>query len=205
MIKTFLLTCVLIPLNLNSQQSYLFNKDSTAKLFKGYTNTFKNKEGTPLCFDGSVKITPSDISNLYYVEVLDSVTRPEGKINITKYLTHPDGFREKVFIDKFSFQIDPLPETVLFLGEIASPGIIDTNNCEISVGLAEPFPETSFKIREFTIIAQKRVLSIKSRKTTQQAIDFIKSLNPGTAIEIEAVYTDPLKKARRVHGSFRLL
>ena len=185
-------------------QGYLFNGDSAALFYKGFANTFINTGGTPLCFDGSVKITPSDIENTYYVEVLDSVLRTGGKINITKYLTHPDGFEEKVFIDKFIFQIEPLPETFLFVGETASSGKINLNSLDLTVGLLSPVPETNFKIREFTILAQKKALSIKSSKITPQAIGFIKSLKPGTGLEIEVVYVDSLNKIRRIHGAFTL-
>ena len=93
------------------------------------------KKALPLCFDGTTKITPSDKENIYYIEVLDSVTREEGTLNITKYLTHPDGFQEKVFIDKFTFGIIPLPETVIFIGNSHSFEKINVNNLELKVGL----------------------------------------------------------------------
>jgi len=181
---------------------HLFNKDTAKVLYKGYTNSFVCEKGTPLCFDGSVLISSSNIENTYYIQVLDTVSRGNGKINIAKYLTHPDGFIEKVFIDKFSFQITPLPETLLYVGDSGPNSKIDTSNLNIHVGLDVDFPETQFVIKEFTLIANKQALIIKSRKTTAQAISFIKSLPEETRIQIEAVYMDPLKKTRRVYGDF---
>ena len=99
MIRAFLFFALLLPNRVMTQ--YLFNTDTSKALYKGFTNTFICDKGTPLCFDGSIKITPSDKENQYFVEVLDTVNRNKGKLNITKYLVHPDGFKEKVFIDKF--------------------------------------------------------------------------------------------------------
>ena len=67
------LICLIFPYVLCGQ--YLFNNDTSAQLYHGYTNSFKCEKGTPLCFDGTTKITPSDKENIYYIEVLDSVTR----------------------------------------------------------------------------------------------------------------------------------
>ena len=49
---------------------HLFNNDSVKVFFKGFTNIYNCEKGTPLCFDGSVKITPSNNENKYYVEGL---------------------------------------------------------------------------------------------------------------------------------------
>ena len=76
----------------------------------------------------------------------------------------------------FSFQIRPLPETNIFIGESISNQKIDTNNLDLSVGLLSPYPQTSFVIKEFTLMANKKALIIKSRKITPQAVDFIKAL-----------------------------
>ena len=200
MIRGLFLILLIIPNTLSGQ--YLFNKDTASVLYKGFTNTFICEQGTPLCFDGSVLFSHSDVENMYYVEVLDTVSRNSGKINITKYLTHPDGFREKVFIDKFSFQIIPLPKTILYVGLAESNAKIDTSNLDLRVGIDANFPETQFIIKEFSIIANKKALIIKSRKITAQAIAFIKSLPPESIIEMEVVYTDPLKKTRKIHGKF---
>lgn len=182
----------------------LFNNDSAKVFFKGFTNIYNCEKGTPLCFDGSVKITPSNNENKYYVEVLDSVSRDQGKLNIAEYLEHPDGFTEKVFIDKFSFIIKPLPKTTVFIGTSVSGEKINTENLDIKIGLLTPFPKTNFLITEYTIIANKKALIIKSSKITPQAISFIKALSLGTNINIEVVYKDPLEKQRRIQGSFIL-
>jgi len=200
MIRVYLFILFILP-NLVLGQ-YLFNKDTAIVLYKGFTNTFVCEQGTPLCFDGSVLFTPSNVENLYYVEVLDTVSRNTGKINIAKYMEHPDGFTEKAFIDKFSFQIIPLPETILYVGHSEPDTKIDTSNLSLRVDIEEDFPETQFVIKEFTLIANKKALIIKSRKITAQAIAFIKSLPKETNIQIEVIYTDPLKNNRRVYGEF---
>ena len=202
MMKIYLLTLLLVPNVLWGQ--YLFNNDTKKLVFSGFTNIFICDKGTPLCFDGSIKVTPGDTENQYFLEVLDSVTRTEGKVNIAKYMTHPDGFKEKVFVDKFTFQIKPLPETIIYIGNTHTSGKIDTANLGLKIGLLEPFPESKFKIKEYTIVANKQVLIIKSSKITPKATVFIKGLDKGTNIKIEVVYVDPLKKARRVQGEFYL-
>jgi hypothetical protein len=202
MIKVLFFIAFFLPNMIISQ--YLFNNDSSRVFYKGFTNIYNCDKGTPLCFDGSLKITTSDKENQYYVEVLDSVSREEGKLNIAKYLEHPDGFTEKVFIDKFSFTIKPLPETTVFIGKSAINEKINKKELDLKVGLFVPFPSTNFLIKEYTIIANKKVLIIKSSKTTQQAIDFIQTLSTGTNMKIEVVYMDVLKKQRRIQGSFSL-
>ncbi len=202
MIKVLFFIAFFLPNMIISQ--YLFNNDSSRVFYKGFTNIYNCDKGTPLCFDGSLKITISDKENQYYVEVLDSVSREEGKLNIAKYLEHPDGFTEKVFIDKFSFTIKPLPETTVFIGKSTINEKINKKELDLKVGLFVPFPSTNFLIKEYTIIANKKVLIIKSSKTTQQAIDFIQTLSTGTNMKIEVVYMDVLKKQRRIQGSFSL-
>ena len=93
MIKVLFFIAFFLPNMIISQ--YLFNNDSSRVFYKGFTNIYNCDKGTPLCFDGSLKITTSDKENQYYVEVLDSVSREEGKLNIAKYLEHPDGLRKK--------------------------------------------------------------------------------------------------------------
>ena len=200
--RFFFLIVFFIPNIVISQ--YLFNNDSSRVLYKGFTNVFTCEKGTPLCFDGSLKTTISNKENKYYVEVLDSVSRDQGKLNIAKYLEHPDGFTEKVFIDKFSFIIKPLPKTTIFIGTSISGEKINTENLDIKIGLLTPLPKTNFLITEYTIIANKKALIIKSSKITQQAIDFIQALNTGTNLKLEVVYMDVLKKQRRIQGSFFL-
>lgn len=200
--RFFFLIAFFIPNIVISQ--YLFNNDSSRVLYKGFTNVFTCEKGTPLCFDGSLKTTTSNKENKYYVEVLDSVSRDQGKLNIAKYLEHPDGFTEKVFIDKFSFIIKPLPKTTIFIGTSISGEKINTENLDIKIGLLTPLPKTNFLITEYTIIANKKALIIKSSKITQQAIDFIQALNTGTNLKLEVVYMDVLKKQRRIQGSFFL-
>lgn len=202
MMRFFFLIAFFIPNIVISQ--YLFNNDSSRVLYKGFTNVFTCEKGTPLCFDGSLKTTTSNKENKYYVEVLDSVSRDQGKLNIAKYLEHPDGFTEKVFIDKFSFIIKPLPKTTIFIGTSISGEKINTENLDIKIGLLTPLPKTNFLITEYTIIANKKALIIKSSKITQQAIDFIQALNTGTNLKLEVVYMDVLKKQRRIQGSFFL-
>ncbi|MDG2152644.1 MAG: hypothetical protein P8K10_01785 [Crocinitomicaceae bacterium] len=202
MIKVLFFIAFFLPNMIISQ--YLFNNDSSRVFYKGFTNIYNCDKGTPLCFDGSLKITISDKENQYYVEVLDSVSREEGKLNIAKYLEHPDGFTEKVFIDKFSFTIKPLPETTVFIGKSTINEKINKKELDLKVGFFVPFPSTNFLIKEYTIIANKKVLIIKSSKTTQQAIDFIQTLSTGTNMKIEVVYMDVLKKQRRIQGSFSL-
>ena len=200
--RFFFLIAFFIPNIVISQ--YLFNNDSSRVLYKGFTNVFTCEKGTPLCFDGSLKTTISNKENKYYVEVLDSVSRDQGKLNIAKYLEHPDGFTEKVFIDKFSFIIKPLPKTTIFIGTSISGEKINTENLDIKIGLLTQLPKTNFLITEYTIIANKKALIIKSSKITQQAIDFIQALNTGTNLKLEVVYMDVLKKQRRIQGSFFL-
>jgi len=200
MIRVYLFILFILP-NLVLGQ-YLFNKDTAIVLYKGFTNTFVCKQGTPLCFDGSVLITPSNVENLYYVEVLDTVSRSTGKINIAIYMELSDGFTEKVFIDKFSFQIIPLPETILYVGRSGPGTKIDTSDLSLRVEIEEDFPETQFVIKEFTLIANKKALIIKSRKITAQAISFIKSLPEETKIQLEVIYADLLKKNRRIYAEF---
>ena len=59
------------------------------------------EKGTP-CFDGTTKITPSDKENIYYIEVLDSVTRG-GDTEYHKIFDPSRRFSREVFIDKFTF------------------------------------------------------------------------------------------------------
>ena len=98
------------------QGQYLFNNKKDSVFFSNYVNELFVEEGTPLCFDGTLRIHPTDKKNSYLVEVLDTVTRDTGKLNIAAYTETPEGGREKIFIDKFSFIIKNSPQPTLYLG-----------------------------------------------------------------------------------------
>lgn len=188
----------------NAQQGYKFNEDTSRVFYKEFTNTFVNIDGTPLCFDGTLRIHPTDILNQYYIEVLDTVSRDKGEIHLAKELIHPDGFKENVIIDKIVIRIEPLSETAIFLGKSKGSGAIDPEHLDLSVGIVEDAPKTNFKIKEFTIIANKELITVKSSKITPQAIEFIRSLNKGTQLQVAVVYSDPLKKTRRAQAFFTI-
>ncbi len=209
--KTTKLLFLLLPI-ISGAQEYSFNGETNAVLYKGFANTLiinkpAEDSGTPLCFDGTVKITPNQKQTtlpLYYVEVLDTVGRKKGRMNMSKYLRHPDGFKEKVFIDKFEFEIVPLPEVFLFVGPSLTGEKIEPDHMRLKIGLQGSFPETAFVIKEYTIIANKEIISIKNTGLTPQAREFILKQKEGTEIKINAVYTDPVGKKRRVGGLFYL-
>ena len=207
-----LIILIFLPI-ISEAQAYSFNEDSLALFYKGYTNSFviNNNNiantGTPLCFDGTIKIIPdqtSDEKPKYYIEVLDTVTRDKGRLNITKHLIHPDGFREKVFVDKFEFKIIPFPETFLFFGSSVTGEKLDSNQMGLKVGIKEPFPETKFLIKEYTITANKEIIRVKSAEITEQAKAFILKQKKGEEIKIEVVYIDPMNKQRSKRGVFYL-
>lgn len=185
-------------------QSYLFNNKKDSVLYTGYVNTLFVEEGTPLNFDGTIHVEPTKEIGSYHVVVHDTVTRLCGKLNITSYLEASNGEKEKVFIDKFSFNIKKGPEAVLFIGDAVSGEKIDTLNLEMKIGFSEPFPEPNFTITEVSLILEKEVLTIKSNRLTQQVINKIKSLPPGYEIEILVFYKDPLDRPRRVKAMFIL-
>ena len=62
-----LLFCLALVFPNIVMSQYLFNNDSAKVFFKGFTNAYDCDKGTPLCFDGSVKITPSNNENKYYL------------------------------------------------------------------------------------------------------------------------------------------
>ena len=210
-IKIQLVIWLFLPF-ITGAQEYLFNGDTLPLFFKGYTNTFVikkplNKSGTPLCFDRTVKVTANQTiteNPNYYIEVLDTVSRFKGILNITKIKAHPDGYREKVFVDKFEFKIHPLPETFLFVGFAVKGEKLDPDQMDLKVGIKETYPETSFLIKEYTIEANKERLSVKSKKLTPQARAFILKQKKGEEIKISVLYADPLNRKRRVFGVFYL-
>ena len=206
----FLLLLLSVPFT--GAQKYLFNGDTTALFYKGFTNTFIIKKkiensGTPLCFDGTVKTTLSQNSKInpkYYVEVLDTVTREKGSLNICKKKKHPDGFEENVFIDKFYFKLVPFPEIYLFVGDIETGNKLNTDRMNLKIGIKASFPKTEFKIEEYTIVANKEELSVKSTELTQQAKGFILKQKEGEETQISVLYVDWANKKRRVQGVFYL-
>ena len=210
--KTLIILLLLLPARFTGAQKYLFNGDTTALFYKGFTNTFIIKKtiensGTPLCFDGTIKTTLSQNSNLnpkYYVEVLDTVTREKGSLNICKKMRHPDGFEENVFIDKLYFKMVPLPEIYLFIGDTETGNKLNKDKMELKIGIRERFPKTEFKIEEYTIVVNKEELSEKNTQLTPQAKSFILKQKEGEEIKISVVYVDLANKKRRVEGVFYL-
>lgn len=185
-------------------QSYLFNNKKDSVLYTGYVNTLFVEEGTPLNFDGTIHVEPTKEMGSYHVVVLDTVTRPYGKLNITSYLEGPNGEKEKVFIDKFSFNIKKGPEEVLYIGDAVSGEKIDTLNLEIEIGFLEPFPIANFTITETSIVFENNVLTIKSKRLTQQVINEIKRLPSGSEVGVSVVYKDPLGRIKRTKAVFLL-
>ena len=84
-------------------QQYLFNNKKDSVFLSGFVNEFYTKEGTPLCFDGTLKIHLTDKRGVYLIEVLDTVTRNTGKLNIASYTETSEGEREKIFIIKYNW------------------------------------------------------------------------------------------------------
>ena len=210
-VKVKLLLFIFLPF-ISVTQKYLFNGDTSAIFYKDYTNTFVinkslNKSGTPLCLDRPVKITPNQTNAEtpnYYIEVLDTVSRLKGHLNISKIKTHPDGYREKVFIDKFEFKIKPFPKTFLFVGIAGTGEKLDPEQMDLKIGIKEAFPETTFQIKEYTIVVNKEILTVKSMELTPQARAFILKQKKGGEIKISALYADPLNRKRSAVGVFHL-
>ena len=186
-------------------QKYLFNNKKDTVFFSNYVNEFFVKQGTPLCFDGTVKIYPTDKKNKYLIEVLDTVTRVEGLLNVAAYVETPEGGTEKIFIDKFSFIIKKSPEPLLYIGKATSKEIVDTANLALSIGFAEKWPKANFQITESIISLDKNeAISIKSNQLNQTVIRKIKKLCGGSEFQISVVYKDPLLRAKRISGVFYL-
>ena len=94
MFKTTLFYCFFTFLSVaqikdNGLYKYTFNNGKKAVFYKGYVNTFKLKEGTPLNFNGALRIHTTDVLGVYHVEVHDTVTSFLGKLNITAYIEAP--------------------------------------------------------------------------------------------------------------------
>lgn len=187
------------------QGQYLFNNKKEAIFFSNYVNELFVKEGTPLCFDGTLRVHPTDKKNSYLVEVLDTVTRDTGKLNIASYTETPEGGREKIFIDKFAFVIKNNLQPTLYIGSASTLEIVDTANLSLSIRFAEQWPKANFQITEVSIILDKKeVITLKSNQLNQIIIRKIKQLLAGAEIQISVVYKDPLLRSKRISGVFYL-
>ena len=186
-------------------QQYLFNNKKDSVFLSGFVNEFYAKEGTPLCFDGTLKIHLTDKRGVYLIEVLDTVTRNTGKLNIAAYTETSEGEREKIFIDKFSFLIKKGPKPILYIGKALSGETIDTTNLALSVRFIEEWPKANCQITEASVILDKKeVITIKSNRLTPTVIRKIKRLFAGAELRISVVYKDPLLRMKKVSGVYYL-
>lgn len=208
MFKTTLLFCFITFLSVaqikdNGFYKYTFNNGKEAAFYKGYVNTFKLKEGTPLNFDGALRIHTTDILGVYRVEVLDTVTSLSGKLNITAYIEAPEGGREKVFIDKFPFEIKEAPSLHVFIGNSASGENIDTSNLRLKVGFIEPLPVSNYKVAEVSLIIDKKeVITLNSEDFNQSVKRKLSRLNSGAEVRVSVTVKDPLDKTKRINAVF---
>lgn len=208
MFKTTLLFCFITFLSVaqikdNGFYKYTFNNGKEAAFYKGYVNTFKLKEGTPLNFDGALRIHTTDILGVYRVEVLDTVTSLSGKLNITAYIEAPEGGREKVFIDKFPFEIKEAPSLHVFIGNSVSGENIDTSNLRLKVGFIEPLPVSNYKVAEVSLIIDKKeVITLNSEDFNQSVKRKLSRLNSGAEVRVSVMVKDPLDKTKRINAVF---
>ncbi len=208
MFKTTLLFCFITFLSVaqikdNGFYKYTFNNGKEAAFYKGYVNTFKLKEGTPLNFDGALRIHTTDILGVYRVEVLDTVTSLSGKLNITAYIEAPEGGREKVFIDKFPFEIKEAPSLHVFIGNSVSGENIDTSNLRLKVGFIEPLPVSNYKVAEVSLIIDKKeVITLNSEDFNQSVKRKLSRLNSGAEVRVSVTVKDPLDKTKRINAVF---
>ena len=208
MFKTTLLFCFITFLSVaqikdNGFYKYTFNNGKEAAFYKGYVNTFKLKEGTPLNFDGALRIHTTDILGVYRVEVLDTVTSLSGKLNITAYIEAPEGGREKVFIDKFPFEIKEAPSLHVFIGNSVSGENIDTSNLRLKVGFIEPLPVSNYKVAEVSLIIDKKeVITLNSEGFNQSVKRKLSRLNSGAEVRVSVTVKDPLDKSKRINAVF---
>jgi len=186
-------------------QIYTFNSKKDSVFYTDIVNEFYIKQGTPMCFDGTLKIHPTDKMGQYLIEVLDTVTRSTGLLNVASYVDSPDGSREKIFIDKFSFKILKGPQMVLFIGDVGPEGILDTTNLVPVIRPSEAWPAMTFNITEFSIILNKKeVVTLKSAQLSQAVIRKIKKLPSGAEIRINVSFKDMLLRRRRISGVYYL-
>ena len=182
---------------------YMFNNEKKAVFYKGFVNTFKTEEGTPLSFDGALRIHTTDVLGVYHVEVLDSVTSLSGKLNITAYIEAPEGGREKVFIDKFPFEIKEAPSLLVFIGNSVSGENIDTSNLRLKVGFLEPLPVSNYKVSEVSLIIEKReVITLNSEDLSQSVKRKLSRLSPGAEVRVSVTVKNPLNKKKRINAVF---
>lgn len=186
-------------------QNYTFNSKKDSVFYTDIVNEFYIKQGTPMCFDGTLKIHPTNKMGQYLIEVLDTVTRSTGLLNVASYVDSPDGSREKIFIDKFSFKILKGPQMVLFIGGVGPEGILDTTNLVPVIRPSEAWPAMTFNITEFSIILNKKeVVTLKSAQLSQAIIRKIKKLPSGAEIRINVSFQDMLLRRRRISGVYYL-
>ncbi len=186
-------------------QKYTFNSKKDSVFYTDIVNEFYIKQGTPMCFDGTLKIHPTNKMGQYLIEVLDTVTRSTGLLNVASYVDSPDGSREKIFIDKFSFKILKGPQMVLFIGGVGPEGILDTTNLVPVIRPSEAWPAMTFNITEFSIILNKKeVVTLKSAQLSQAIIRKIKKLPSGAEIRINVSFQDMLLRRRRISGVYYL-
>lgn len=186
-------------------QKYLFNDKQDSIFFTDFVNEFYLQEGTPLSFDGTLKFYPTNSAGKYLVEVLDTVSRASGILNVAAYVNAPDGGQEKAFIDKFAFKIVKGPKLKLFVGNASSGEKLDTSSLALSVGFISPWPKPNYSITEISLLLNKKeVLTVKSSGLTQSIIRKIKRLVVGAEIHVTVAYQDPLLKSRRISGVFFL-
>ena len=181
----------------------MFNNEKKAVFYKGFVNTFKTEEGTPLSFDGALRIHTTDVLGVYHVEVLDTVTSLYGKLNITAYIEAPEGGREKVFIDKFTYEIKEAAPLFVFIGNSVSGENIDTSNLRLKVGFIESLPVSNYKVSEVSLIIDKReVITLNSDDFSQSVKRKLSRLSPGTEVRVSVTVKDPLNKTKRINAVF---
>lgn len=186
-------------------QKYLFNDKQDTLFFTDFVNELYVQEGTPLSFDGILKFYPTNTAGKYLVEVLDTVSRATGNLNVAAYVNAPDGSKEKVFIDKFSFNVVKGPEPILFVGNALSGEKLDTSSLALSIGFINPWPKPNYSITEISLILNKKeVITVKGSGLTQSIIRKIKRLVTDAEIRVTVAYQDPLLRSRRVSGVFFL-
>jgi len=186
-------------------QNYTFNTKNDSVFYTDMVNEFYTSIGTPMCFDGTLKIHPTNKMGQYLIEVLDTVTRLNGKLNITSYVDNPDGSKEKIFIDKFSFNIKKSPQRDLYIGDAVPLEKLDTSNLSLAIRSNQAWPAPIFNITEISIILDKKeIVTLKSAHLTQTVIRKIKRLPSGAEIRISVAYQDLLLRGRRISGVYYL-
>ena len=186
-------------------QHYRFNTKEDAVFYTSFVNTLYCEQGTPLCFDGTIKISTTDSIGFYLIEVLDTVTRAQGMLNLAAYIQTPEGGKEKIFIDKFTFKINKGPKPILFFGAVSGGSQIDTTNLNIEVGFIETAPLPNYQITEIQLLFnQKEAITVKGNQLTNSLKDKIKRLSQGTEVGVSVVYKDPLQRLKRISAIYFL-